>query len=45
MLMAKCIYCDSEETTYCNACKKWFCEKCSKQYGKRLIDMVKEKIG
>ena len=40
--MAKCYYCENEETKYCTMCKKWFCDHCRKQYGKRIKDMVKE---
>ena len=45
MMAKKCHYCDSEETKYCVMCRKWFCDHCRKQYGKRLKDMVKEKVG
>jgi hypothetical protein len=41
----KCYYCDNEDTNYCSLCKKWFCSKCIKQYGRRIKDMVREKIG
>ena len=41
----KCEYCESTKTRYCSLCDKWFCEKCSKKYGRRFLDIVKEKIG